>query len=90
MVQLTEFTTARPIGGGRIIYTKRDVFGSDGIAINKHQIIFWNSKHATNPKSRTEQIRQARQEMAAFPFPECVKIQVVMWEARKPPDIIDL
>ena len=88
-VQITEFMCGRMVGPARIIYQKRDVFGSDGIAMNGKEIIFWNSKHATSQKSLNVQIRQAKKEFGQFPFPATVKLHIIMWEPKKKPVIID-
>lgn len=88
--QLSEFTCGRLIGQGKMIFTKRDVFGSDGISMNGEEIIFWNSKHATTHESMQEQIRQAKKEYAKYPFPPGVKIQIVMWIPKQKPTIYHL
>lgn len=90
-VQLTEFVSSRPIGGGRMIWTKKDVLGSDGIALNGKEIIFWNAKHCTtNDKNNIDtQIRHGKKEFAQFPFPDCVKRHLYIWEPRKQPIVID-
>jgi hypothetical protein len=90
-VQLTEFTCGLMIGG-RCIYKKIDIFGSDGIAMNGKEIIFWNSKHIGKEgefKKINEQgqIRNAKKEFAEFPFPKYVKLHIVMWKPRKQPEI---
>lgn len=89
-VQLTEFLTARPIGGGRLIYSKKDVFGSDGIAMNGAEIIFWNSKAASSPRQVIDLKSKGKREYARFPFPKSVKLQLVIWEPRKDPVIFDV
>lgn len=90
-VQLTEFTTTRHIGGGKVIYVKKDVFGSDGIAMNGQDIIFWNAK-ATTPE-REQGINKHKSsgklEFAKYPFPTSVKRHLYIWEPRKQPIIID-
>jgi hypothetical protein len=89
-VQLTEFNTARQIGGGRLIYTKIDIFGSDGIAMNGKEIIFWNSKSVTGEtNSIANEKSRAKKEFEKYPFPPCVKLQAIIWEPRKQPVIID-
>jgi hypothetical protein len=90
-VQLTEFMTTRPIGAGKFIYIKKDVFGSDGISMNGKEIIFWNSKHcATDDKNNIDtQTRKAKKDFEKFPFPDCVKRQIIMWKPRKKPDVIE-
>jgi hypothetical protein len=87
-VQLTEFLTARPVGGGRIIYSKKDVFGSDGISMNGKEIIFWNSKAASSHRQVIDLKSKGKKEFGNYPFPECVKLQLVIWEPRKSPVII--
>lgn len=90
-VQLTEFVSARPIGGGRLLWSKKDVCGSDGIAMNGEEIIFWNAKHCTtNDKNNIDtQIRHGKKEFMKYPFPSCVKRQLFMWQPRQQPVIID-
>lgn len=89
--QLTEFVTSRPIGGGKMIYVKKDVFGSDGISMNGDEIIFWNSKHSTGTsKSKSEMVSHGKGDFNKFPFPKCVKRHLVVWELRKKPEIIEL
>ena len=93
VTQITEFMCGRQIAPGKIIYSKRDVFGSDGISMNGKDIIFWNSKHCTtnDPKNIATQIRKANKEFNQFPFPDSVKKQIVMWEPRKKvPQIISV
>jgi hypothetical protein len=87
-VQLTEFVSARPIGGGRMIWTKKDVFGSDGIAMNGEEIIFWNAK-ATKIGQISWHKSQGKKQFDQFPFPESVKRHLYIWEPRKEPIIID-
>jgi hypothetical protein len=87
-VQLTEFISSRPIGGGKMIWTKKDVFGSDGIAMNGTEIIFWNAKSTITGEQK--QVKHSgRKEFALYPFPDCVKRQLYIWEPRKEPVIID-
>lgn len=88
IVQLTEFTTSRPIGGGKMIYVKKDVFGSDGIAMNKDEIIFWNSKYFSGTNTLSNEKWGGTKEFNKYPFPPCVKLQLVIWESRKKPEII--
>lgn len=73
-----------------IIYKKSDLFGADGIAMNKYQIIFWNSKVTVQGKKGvTDMVKKGRDEFAKFPFPPTVRKVIVMWEPRKPPVFID-
>lgn len=87
-VQLTEFVSSRPIGGGKMIWTKKDVFGSDGIAMNGSEIIFWNAK-STIAGRMSQEKSSGKKDFAQFPFPDCVKRQLYIWEPRKQPIIID-
>lgn len=91
-VQLTEFMTARPIGPGKMIYIKRDVFGSDGISMNGKEIIFWNSKATTKERLAgiSKMASDARIEFAKYPFPKTVKLQAIIWIPRAEPRVIDL
>lgn len=88
--QLTEFVTTRPIGGGKVIYVKKDVFGADGISMNGQEIIFWNSKFMANANSGYNSKSTGKKDFKEFPFPACVKRQLIMWELRvKEPTIVD-
>lgn len=89
-VQLTEFVSTRPLGGGKVIWVKKDVFGADGIAMNGEEIIFWNSKHFTGTNTKSNEKSSGKKDFAKYPFPKCVKLQLVIWELRKPPSIITL
>jgi len=87
--QLTEFLTTRPIGGGKVIYIKKDVFGADGISMNGKEIIFWNSKHTLGGDVRFEK-HGAKKEFAKYPFPPSVKLQAIIWQPRqKIPTIVE-
>lgn len=90
-VQLTEFVTSRPIGGGKMIYGKKDVFGSDGIAMNGKEIIFWNSKSvADGTNSVANEKSRAKVEFQKYPFPDTIKKQAIIWQPRKKPIIVNL
>jgi len=70
---------------GKVIMIKQDVFGADGISMNKEEIIFWNSKFGKS------NLAAGIKEMAKFPYPPFVKRLVVAWETRqKFPNIIDV
>lgn len=69
---------------GKIIFTKKDVFGSDGLAICKAQIIFWNSKLGK------KNIAKGLKELEKYPWPNSVKRWVVAWEkGARQPDIVE-
>ena len=87
-VQLTEFCCGMVIKG-RTIYRKIDIFGSDGIAMNDKEIIFWNSK-ATTPEVKdgvSKMKSSAKMEFEKYPFPKNVKLQAIIWQPREKPII---
>ncbi len=90
-VQITEFMCATVIKG-RCFYRKIDIFGSDGIAMNGSEIIFWNSKHMGQGQKMNSdgQISHAKKEFAKYPFPKNVKKQAIIWQPRKQPIIIEM
>lgn len=90
-VQITEFMCGRMVAPGKIIYQKRDVFGSDGISMNGTEIIFWNSKATTEDREDgiTKMKSEAKVEFEKFPFPAGVKKQAVVWLPKKKPIIFD-
>ncbi len=90
VVQLTEFNTARYIGPKRLVFVKKDVFGADGISMNGKEIIFWNSKHGTTASGLKDSLYSGKKDFAKFPFPGSVKRQIVFWEPRKKPVVIDV
>jgi len=90
VVQLTEFTCALVVKG-RCFYRKIDIFGSDGIAMNGSEIIFWNSK-ATDPSVKdgvSKMKSSAKIEFEKYPFPPCVKRQAIIWQPRQKPIIYE-
>lgn len=90
IVQLTEFVSARPIGGGKMIWIKKDVFGSDGIAMNGKEIIFWNAKSvAIGTNTVSNEKSRGSINFKKYPFPPSVKRQLFIWQPRKQPVIID-
>jgi len=75
------------LGPGKLLYQKKDLFGADGIAMNGHEIIFWNSK-ATD---QSHHVREGIEEFNKFPFPPFVKRWLVVWTTRvKEPTIYDV
>ncbi len=86
-VQITEFMCATAIKG-RCFYRKIDIFGSDGIAMNGKELIFWNSKAVTGDRRYvSDAIREGTAEFDKYPFPSDAKLQLVIWEPRKDPVI---
>lgn len=90
-VVLTEFVSCRPIGGGKMIWSKKDVCGADMIAMNGEEIIFINAKSTTKERGHTFDVHkyQGRNEFAKYPFPPSVKRQLYVWVPRKEPIVID-
>ncbi len=90
-VQITEFTCGLKLPG-RMIYRKIDIFGSDGIAMNGKEIIFWNSKATTEDREQgvNKEKYKGRVEFEKYPFPDCVKREVVIWLPRQKPIIINI
>lgn len=90
-VVLTEFTSCRPIGGGKMIWSKKDVCGADGIAMNGEEIIFWNAKCTT--KERLQGVNKHKSEgkieFRKYPFPKSVKLHLYIWLPRQDPIVID-
>jgi len=91
-VELTEFMSVRFIGAGKTIYQKKDILASDGIAYNETEFILWNSKHcSTGDKNNIDtQIRQAKKEYAKIVVPPFIKKQIIMWEPRKQPTVLEV
>lgn len=90
-VQLTEFTYSIKIGS-KSIFKKVDVFGSDGIAMNGDEIIFWNSK-ATTPEVKdgvSKMKSSAKLEFAKYLFPKNIKLQAIIWLPKQKPIIYNL
>jgi hypothetical protein len=74
---------------GRILYRKKDLFGSDGIAMNGKEIIFWNSKGTSMNEPKSSNLYKGAREMQKYPFPDFVRRVLVVWKPRsKEPDII--
>lgn len=86
-VQITEFMTTL-VFGNKKIFKKIDIFGSDMIAMNGEEILFINSKHATDKDSKKAVIYQGKKEFSKYKFPPFVKTILVIWEPRKKPEIV--
>lgn len=74
-----------------VIYQKSDLWGSDGVAMNGKEIIFWNSKSTLQEKKGIG-IEKARgsTEFRKYPYPTFVKLQLFIWEPRKEPIIVEV
>jgi len=73
--------------GGGILYVKRDLFQSDGIAIGNNEIIFWNS--ILTRHNLAEHIKN----YARIPWPVCehIKVWIIVWEkGARQPEVIDM
>lgn len=69
----------------QIIFQKKDVFGADGLAMNKEEIIFWNAKFGK------KNIASGIKEFKKFEFPSFVKLWLIVWEYRKrEPEIVEV
>ena len=70
---------------GKVIFIKKDIWGSDGMAMNEEKIIFWNSEKGKH--NLAEHIKR----YAEFKFPDSVRRWVVCWTSReKEPQIVEL
>jgi hypothetical protein len=87
-VELTEFVCGRMIGKGKIIYQKRDVLASDGIAYNAKEFILWNSKHTVT--GVTDQMKyKGKEEYKKILVPPFIRKEVIIWQPRiKEPKVI--
>jgi hypothetical protein len=72
--------------GKKVIYIKKDILGSDLIAINGKEICF------IQVKSGSYSIKKVKEEFSKYPFPECkcIRLLLVIWQKRKrEPKIIE-
>ena len=77
--------TQRIMTKGRVFFIHRDLAGADGFAMNKDTIIFWQCK--LNKKH----INDAVIEFQKYPFPDCIKRWVIVWQVRQSiPDIVEV
>jgi hypothetical protein len=74
---------SRFIPGRGMFYSKKDILGSDGLAMKEDEFIFWNSKATEDlPRRRNEIVKKAAEEFAVYKFPSFVRCIVVIWELR--------
>jgi len=73
----------RILKNGRLLTSKRDIVGADGLAMNKTEIIFWNSIYGKQNLARTIK------NFLKYPFPSFVKRWVIIWEKRAKEPIIE-
>lgn len=83
IVQLTEVSYTVPIGGGKVIWKKKDIFGTDGIAMNGKETIFWNSKRAEKEEYVSSRKSECKKEFEKYPFSPDVKVCAIIWVPRK-------
>ena len=69
---------------GKVIYVKRDLLESDGLAVNEEEFILWNS---TTKEHAAEHVKR----YAKLKLPPFIKKWVVIWEKRvREPEIIEV
>lgn len=69
---------------GQVIHSKRDLFGADGISINKNEVIFWNS--VVGRKSISSHKKRFKQHN--FPDSPAIKCCLVIWQPYKKPELM--
>lgn len=70
---------------GKVIFVKKDIWGSDGMAMNGEEMIFWNSKY------RKANVAKGLKEFSKYPFPSFVNLWLVIWEkGKREPEIIEV
>jgi len=79
----------RVFSKGQLIYVKKDLFGADILAFNKDEMIFVQVK--SGEKTTGINIKKAINEFLKYPFPDFVKLWIVVWRPKeKEPEIIDV
>jgi len=74
-----------PKKGGGILYVKRDLLAADGLAVNEHEFILWNS--IVGKDHLSEHIRRFQN----YPCPQTVKRWVIIWQPRvSEPEIVEV
>lgn len=70
---------------GKVIYIKRDLLGADGLSVNEHEFILWNS--ITNRGDIAKHIKRFKD----FPCPKFIQRYIVLWTPRaKEPELIEV
>jgi hypothetical protein len=68
-----------------VLNIKRDLLASDGMAMNKERMIFWQSKLTKH------NVADAITQFKKLPFPPTVECWIVVWTTRvKEPEIIQV
>jgi len=88
-VELTEFVCGRMVAPGKIIYSKKDILCSDGIAYNEQEFILWNSKHTTTGNIANEK-SSGKKDYEKIKVPPFIKKQLIIWQPRQKPVIVEL
>jgi len=74
---------------GQLIYVKKDLFGADILAFNKDEMIFVQVK--SGEKTTGINIKKSINEFLKYPFPDFVKLWIVIWRPKeREPEIIDV
>ena len=83
-VELTEFVCGRPISKDKIIYIKKDILASDGIAYNEKEFILWNSKYYDEVSSNSidNRAKQYLKDYEEIKVPPLIKKQIIIWKPR--------
>jgi hypothetical protein len=72
-------------GRERVLFSKKDLFGADGISMNGEEIVFWNSK------LNKSNVAAGIKEMLKYPFPKSVERWIIVWQVRaKNPTIVNV
>jgi len=89
-VELTEFVCGRMIGKGKIIYQKKDVLASDGVAYTDTEFILWNSKHTVTGEI-AQMKSSGKKNFMEIKVPPFIKKQVIIWQPRvREPAVFDI
>lgn len=89
-VELTEFVCGRQVAPGKIIYSKKDILASDGIAYNDTEFILWNSKSVIKEEYVSKEKSQGKKDYEKIKVPPFIKKQLVIWQSRKEPIVINI
>ncbi len=72
-----------------MFYKKNDMFGSDGVAMNDKEVIFWNSKVTLLMNKGVSNVTSAGwKEFDRFVWPPFVKRWLVIWQPRQKEPLI--
>ena len=77
-IQTKDTKTGKP----KVIYVKQDLFGADGMSMNETDTILWGSCTKANLSRNIAKFKQ-------YPAGG-LKRWLVVWEPRKPPEIVEV